>query len=582
MPLPAMPVVFLVGAIEDAAGTMSDAPLSETASPRAERQDAFGRDARRYRRVTPALRIDRFELAVLAAFTAVSIWVLALVIAQAIRRGRTWTGTDGIGLQDQMQYLAWIQDSARHVLVSNLFVLSPTSHHYLQPLVAVSGLLTAIGVPAWLTLLMWKPVAVGGVFFALRAYVHHTVSGSERRLAALILALFFVGPGRLVATAIRHLGLSGHVDFPWHDVTLDPWIGWWSWGYPFGLIGLAAMVTAVLLYDREREGAHAVGLSPFLGALASWVHPWQGATLIAILVGSEIGAFARTRQRVHPRQLLVTTVATALPLVYYAVLARTDSAWKLSQAASGGSWPLWALALCELPLALPALVAFAARPLSFLGWATRVWPIAALVVYALSQATSGGFALHAFLGINVPLAVMAVEGWGIVSKRLTWLCLPGLAGLVVAVLVLPAFVDQLRWASESVSASAQAPPPRGHGDAKFVTGSERLALDYLGDLRGGGGVLTRGYLGTVVPGMTGRQTYVGNSYWSPGFSFRAATADDLFLGRMSANAARAFVRSTGARFILVDCSSREGLRLALAPLIAAVHGFGCASVYVLR
>jgi hypothetical protein len=244
------------------------------------------------------------------------------------------------------------------------------------------------------------------------------------------------------------------------------------------------------------------------------------------------------------------------------------------------SWPLWALALCELPLALPAALAYASRPPSFLRRVTLVWPVAAIVVFFFSK-TSGGFALHAFLGVNIPLAVLAVQGWHTLGTRLAWLRRPVLAWLAVAALVLPALADQLRWANQTVSASAQAPPPQGHGDAKFVARGERRALNYLAGLSAPGGVLTRSYLGTVVPGLTGRPTYVGNAYWSPAFVSRARAADDLFLGRMSGNPARAFVQRTHARFVLADCSSQPHLERTLAPVVAAVQRFGCAAVYVL-
>jgi hypothetical protein len=522
--------------------------------------------------------IDRFDLTVLAGFAGVSMWVLVLAIAQAIGHGRSWTGTDGIGLQDQMQYVAWIRDASRHVLASNLFVLTPTPHDYLQPLVAISGGLAALSVAPWLALLLWKPVAVGGVFFAIRAYVRGALVGVRARRAALVLALFFVGPGQLIAQAIRHFG---HLTFPWLDVTLDPWIGWWSWGYPFGLIALAAMVTAVLAYSREREGNRVFGVSALLGALASWLHPWQGATLITILVASELGERARTRARVSICHLLLTTGATALPIAYYGALARLDVSWKLGEAASRQSWPLWALAVCELPLALPAVFAYMPRPLTFLGRATRAWPIAALVVFLLSE-TSGGFALHAFLGVNVPLALLAVQGWALFTARLTWLRRPAVAWLAIAALSLPSLVEQLRWASQRVSVSAQAPRPQGHGSAQFIDRGEALALKYLASVPQPGGVLTRSYLGTIVPGTSGRPTYVGDSFWSDDFSSRQVTADNLFLGRMPADVARVFVRDTGAKFVLVDCNSRADLGPVLAALIVAAHRFGCASVYTLR
>ena len=52
---------------------------------------------------------------------------------------RVWTGTDGVYIVDQMQYLAWIRDASNHVLSSNLFVLRPTPHDYFQPAVADLG-----------------------------------------------------------------------------------------------------------------------------------------------------------------------------------------------------------------------------------------------------------------------------------------------------------------------------------------------------------------------------------------------------------------------------------------------------------
>jgi hypothetical protein len=85
-----------------------------------------------------------------------------------------------------------------------------------------------------------------------------------------------------------------------------------------------------------------------------------------------------------------------------------------------------------------------------------------------------------------------------------------------------------------------------------------------------------------VPALTGRSTYIGDSFWTPGFASRLAITDSLFEGRIPANAARRFVRSTGARFVLVDCGSRQDLDVSLASLIGSVRRFGCASVYTLK
>src|SRR5437764_11888380 len=110
-------------------------------------------------------RLDRFDLFVLLAFAAMSMWVVVLDVHRASAHGLVWTGTDGFYIVDQMQYLAWISDASHHLLVSNLFVLRGTPADYFQPAVVISGALAALGLAPWLALLLWKPVAVLVAFY---------------------------------------------------------------------------------------------------------------------------------------------------------------------------------------------------------------------------------------------------------------------------------------------------------------------------------------------------------------------------------------------------------------------------------
>src|SRR5947209_2802598 len=80
-------------------------------------------------------RIDRFELTLLLLFAGTSLWVLALDLWQVIAHSRVWTGTDGVYIVDQMQYLAWIRSASHNLLASNLFVLRATPADYFQPAV---------------------------------------------------------------------------------------------------------------------------------------------------------------------------------------------------------------------------------------------------------------------------------------------------------------------------------------------------------------------------------------------------------------------------------------------------------------
>jgi hypothetical protein len=127
----------------------------------------------------------------LAAFAALSVWVAVLDAWQVAVNHRVWTGTDGVYVVDQLQYLAWIRDASRHGLVSNLFVLHQTPADFLQPTVVISGGLSALGVAPWLLLMLWKPIAVASCFMAVRPYVARSLADRWQRRAALVPALFF-------------------------------------------------------------------------------------------------------------------------------------------------------------------------------------------------------------------------------------------------------------------------------------------------------------------------------------------------------------------------------------------------------
>jgi hypothetical protein len=512
-----------------------------------------------WRRRLVRVGIDGFELSVLAAFAGVSLWVLGLDAWQVAAHGRVWTGTDGSYVVDQMQYLAWIGDASRHGLVSNLFVLRPTAADYFEPTVAISGGLTTLGVAPWLSYLLWKPVAVGATFFAARAYVRRSVPGRSARRPALVLGLFFAS----FSVVYGSFGIVGDL--------LPVYL---SWGYPFALLSVAAMLAALVAYDRARAADRIVWAPALLGALASSLHPWQGETLILIVIGAE-ALMWRNRQRARPRLVLptLTVVGTALPLAYYAILGRTDLSWQLAREGSKHAFSLWTIALALAPLALPAALAYRGRQKSFIAVATRAWPIAAVGVFVVSGTALSATPLHAFVGITFPLAVLAVAG----VQRAGWHRIPRrrlLGSLAIAAVTIPATAYELSSVRLLV-----APTP---GNPNFIAHDERLALDYLVRERESGGVLTRFYLGTVVPAETGRRTFVGHCLWSrPDCTARAKSAQKLLQGSLTPQVARSFVLGTGARFVLSDCSAGADLRPVLAPITSSVRRFGCATVYVI-
>ena len=269
---------------------------------------------------------------------ALSLWTLGLDLWQVVVHGRIWTGTEAVYQEDGMQSMMWIEGILKHGASPDLYVLGRTPADFFQPLLAISAGVAALGVAPYLALLLWKPVAIVAIFFAVRAYVHRTVHGLWARRAALTLALLF----------------------GWGAVIGDSWIVFWSWGYPFALIALACAIGALLAYARDRVAGRVGLLAPLLGALASWLHPWQGETLIVILVGSELVLLAR-RERVPVAALALTVALTAMPLVYFAALVHFDAVWQREREAALSTYPVWLVVKAFVLLVLPAALAYRVR-----------------------------------------------------------------------------------------------------------------------------------------------------------------------------------------------------------------------------
>jgi hypothetical protein len=505
------------------------------------------------------LRIDGFDMAVLALFVVVSMWVLGMDLWRVVAEGRVWTGTDGLFLSDQMQYLAWIRSAAQHGLISDLFVLHDTPSDYLQPLVVLSALLTRLGVAVWLTLLLWKPAAVLGMFFAARAFVRSNLATRDARRAALLIALF-----------------GG-----WVTVIGDLWLGFWSWGYSFSLIGIAAAVAAIPAYAAVREGHARLWLPAVLGALAGWLHPWQGETLVLIVIGAEAALWATGDRRPPELRCLllpaVTIAATVLPMLYYVVLAHADAQWGMARMAGKHAYGLTRLMLALAPLLLASALAYRRWPRGFVPIATRLWLPVAFVVFVVSESGISATPLHAFAGITVPLGVLSVEGVLSVAGR-PLRRRPIVAAVLVAVAIIPATVAQLRVALLYAKPTL--------ADANFIARDERRALDYLADDPEPGGVLSRNYLSLITPALTGRHSYLGSCQWSePACGARQQVIFQIFEGSgIPDQVLRSDVLATHARFVLNSTCWLPGKDLdgILAPIASEVRRFGCATLYVLR
>jgi hypothetical protein len=263
--------------------------------------------------------------------------------------------------------------------------------------------------------------------------------------------------------------------------------------------------------------------------------------------------------------LIGPALATAAPIAYYALLAHYDDAWHV--AAETNRLPhvsLLILLAAFGPLAVAAVAGATGRPANVRERLLRLWPLACLVVYFASPSVPA----HAFEGITLPLAVLAVRGW-------TRARAPAFVGAaMVVLLIVPGTAVQIRDLRRAVL----------RGDQPFaLRAGEDDALRYLDSGHApSGGVLAPVFLAEAIPERTGRRVWVGHLTWSPDFYRRATVVELLFAGRLPPGQARQLVRSTGARLLVSDCHGRADLAPALGPLLATVKRFGCASVYELR
>ncbi len=527
------------------------------------------------------IRLDWFEWCCFAALVGLSLSLLGYALA----RGGTWTGGEGPAAMDQLQYLTWIREAGNHFLIGNRWDFSPDSRVFLHPGFLISGLVhrfTGLSLQ-WSYTLLWKPVAVLSVFVATLLWVRRLVDGVWPRRLALFIALFVVMPW---SAFLKFFGVGNrvhayvwglHLDFPSGEIwTIQP-----LQGYAMTAIAIALMTALLLgvgnssqLITWRRTALLSLG-----ALLLMWLQPWQGAELLLIVAAVEVWLRVRSGREIRWR-LLTLFVAGSAPAIYYAWLGKTDSAWKLAGEANSVShqaliaWPLWAILVTFVPLAVPAAFAYRRGTDDWGQLAARAWPLAAGVVYLLPLGT---FPFHAVQGVMIPLAVLIVQGLT-VSRPKRIPSLP--AWLIVALLIffsVPGTIHKM-WSSVHLMTTATYP-------YNFEPGEE-AALKWLAKNPAPGGVLTDGYGGLLVPPFSGRESYIGPFSWTPDLLNRTVFVDPVLNGTSNPFTAQGFVRGTGARFVFQSCHGKPtpgpSLRHELGDLVESEHQFGCARVYVLR
>jgi hypothetical protein len=523
-------------------------------------------------------RASRGELVLLAALTAWGLLPIVLLLARAAALDARFTGADGlIGADgvlgaDQLQYLAWIRDAGAHGLASDLFSLSPSGHVYLQPLFTISGALLHLGLSLPVAYLVWKPVAILAMFAAAVTWARRFFGDRlGERAAAVTLSLFLSAP--LAALVSWTQSGPGPFRFQIYQLGGEMMAAGGLWGYVPGALAFALVPLALLAIERSLDPPmgtatrhnRPAGASRLLAAaaaaslVASWLHPWQGVTLILIFAGLAI-----VRRFQGWLRLLLPALAAAIPLGYYDLLSHTDSAWRLAARLEATPRFSAVVMLAALgPLALIAALGVRRPNGVVIEQALLLWVGACFLNYFVNES----FPPHALQGLSLPLAILMVRGWD-------RLALPVVVGIAaIGLVTIPGLAYDARKFVRTARSSSFV--------QYYLPASDARALDWITDRAPAGGVLAPTPLALVVPSQTGRAVWVGHGYWSVDYFARSRRVDALVLGRMSPGRARAFVSATGASIVLEGCSDPADLGRMLGPLIASAHRFGCARVYVI-
>jgi hypothetical protein len=522
----------------------------------------------------PTPRVTRGELALLAALVGWGLFGVVLLLIHAADTHTRLTGADGlIGADgelggDQLQYLAWIRDASAHGLAADLFRLTDIRRVYLQPLFTISGGLYRLGVPLPIAYMVFKPVAIavlgaGAVAWARRMF--GVQAGA--RAATVALCLFLSAP----ATELfgwTHTGKGG-LAFPLFLLGSELHGADKVWGYVPSAIALGLMPIALLATERalvlgadgrssRARRAGPLALATGAALIASWLHPWQGITLILILAG-----LVGLRRGRGLTTLAAPAVATALPLLYYYVLSHADPAWSLASTYEATRRaPAITLIVGFGPLALIAAPGLRRPRGEMIEQALLLWIAATFINYFLNDS----FPPHAYQGLAFPFSVLAVRGF----QRLR---LPALVGwLAVGLLTIPGMVSDARKLVRTFDKPLV---------QYYLPHDDVAALSWVTHHAPPGGVLAPTPFASVIPSQTGRAVWVGNGYWSRDYPEQSKLAKRLFRGHMRPAAARSFVAGTGARILVADCDHRADLTKALGPMLASTQTFGCARVYVL-
>jgi hypothetical protein len=313
--------------------------------------------------------------------------------------------------------------------------------------------------------------------------------------------------------------------------------------------------------------------------LVSWLHPWQGVTIVLLTIGLLV--WSRGRQAAA---MLTGIAAAGLPLAGYLALSHFDASWHSANGAGHVTRASFLVLLAALgPLGIVAIAGIRQPRGDLQERALLLWPVAILLqYYRIAPASS---AAHALEGIAIPLSVLAARA---TERSFSIRLSPGLSNRLASIrrvsgrdFALCAIVMGLSVPGVVHLARTLLPAIGNGSGGQTVGASDWAALRFLAALPGDGGVLAPQPLGAEVPGFTGKPTWVGHPLWTPGYGERGRLAAEVAAAKLPPPVVRWEVARSGAKYVLTGCGS-PSLRSVLAPLVRDVRRFGCATLYVVR
>ena len=427
---------------------------------------------------------------------------------------------------DHAQYWSWITASRTALFISNTMTPEANPAIFANPTMwALAQTQAAFGLAFPVLFQWWRVLAIVMLVPALVTFVNVMMPERERRVSAMLIALFGAGFGWMLIVAKK---VSGAADVPWPTdlYTVESNTFWSILAYPHIAFAHALILLTMLgawLAYRGQGWAYWL-LAAAAGALLSVSHAYDLITVYAVL--AVFGIVIWIRDRRFPTRLtavgLVVAACSGPAALYYQRLTSADPLWRavLSQYSNAGVWTpphLHLIVLMGAPLLLALLGAVRRTYWSEERWFAATWAATSVCLIYLPVV----YQIKLLSGWQFPIAVLAAHAWHekirpVLGPRIS----PGLAVAVLAVLVSSTNLYLFAWRFTDL---------RRHSAPYYLHHDQIQALDWLSQhAEPSDVVLAQSDVGQFVPNYGASRAYVAHWAMTNRFFERRANVDTFF------------------------------------------------------